>query len=528
MRGYFSLLLHAHLPFVRHPEHEKFLEESWLNEAITETYIPLLQTLDGWRRDAVPARITLSLSPTLCAMFNDALLRERYARHLENLLELAARELHRTRWDNLLHALAKLNQRRLVAARETYDGCKRDLVGAFRKFQDDGLLEIITCAATHAILPLLNHEPSVRAQILVARESHRKNFGRDPRGIWLPECAYTDSLGKILREAELRWFVVDTHGLLRAKPKPHYGIFAPVFTSEGVAAFGRDRASAEQVWSRLGGYPGDPRYRDFYRDIGFELDFEYVKPCLPAPHIRGFTGIKYHRITGPTQEKQIYDRTDALSAADAHAQHFLDERVKQFRALAQVMDRPAHVIAPYDAELFGHWWHEGMEFLDLFVRKAAYDQKEFSLATPTEFLERQPTHQIATPADSSWGEEGGWRVWLNEKNQWVWPRLRAAQEKMTALAEKFSRKKNGAPVDRALSQAGRELLLAQASDWPFILHSGTHADYARSRVEAHLENFHALHAQLLAGKIAEETLARMESRGNIFPGLDWRCWQARG
>ncbi len=524
MPGYFSLVLHAHLPFVRHPEHEKFLEESWFFEAITETYVPLVQMMDGWLRDGVDTRLTLTLTPPLCAMLSDELLRIRYLRHLENLIELAEREVRRTKWDSQFHELAKMYRERFNAVRQTYLAHNRDLVGAFRFFQDAGKLEIITSAATHAFLPLMaDHPQSLRAQILTARDQYRVWFGRDPYGIWLPECAYVEGLDLVLQEANIRWFITDTHGLLHARPRPSYGVFAPVFTPHGIAAFGRDRHSAEQVWSRNGGYPGDPRYRDFYRDIGFDLDHEYVKPCLPAPHVRGFTGIKYHRVTGASGEKQIYDRAAAVRATDEHANHFLHDRIRQFQRVAKVMDRPAHVVAPYDAELFGHWWNEGVDFLDLFVRKAVYDQKEFTLTTPTEYLRANSTQQVATPASSSWGEAGHWSVWLNENNAWIYPHLRAAQERMTAMARRLL-KHEGPVQKRALKQAARELMLAQASDWPFILRTGTSPDYARQRVEDHLLRFTALYEQITAGKINEPALVELETADNIFPNVNYRYW----
>ena len=524
MPSYFSLVLHAHLPFVRHPEHEKFLEESWFYEAVTETYLPLVQMLAGWQRDGVNARLTLTLTPTLCAMLGDGLLRERYTRHLENLIALAEKEIRRTRWDKEFAPLADYYHRRFLAVRETWSAHGHDLVGAFRKFQDAGLIEIITCAATHALLPLLaDHPPALRAQILTARDQYRSWFGRDPRGIWLPECAYVDGLDRILQEANIRWFITDTHGLIHARPRPHYGVFAPVFTPHGIAAFARDRHSAEQVWSRDIGYPGDPRYRDFYRDIGFDLDHEYVKPCLPTPHLRGFTGLKYYAVTGKTGAKHIYDPAAALRAADDHATHFLHERLRQFARLAKVMDRPAHIVAPYDAELFGHWWHEGLDFLNYFVRKAVYDQKEFVLTTPTEYLRAHPTQQIATPAASSWGEEGHWRVWLNDANAWIYPHLRIANERMTELARCF-RQHGGGVQKRALKQAARELMLAQASDWPFILRSGTSPDYARARVEDHLLRFTELYEQISGGKIIVPLLEKMEATNNIFPNVNYRYW----
>ena len=523
MTGYLSLILHAHLPFVRHPEHEKFLEENWLFEAITETYVPLLQLLEGWHRDGLKPRLTLTLTPTLCSMLLDPLLQGRYERHLNELIGLAEKEIHRTQFERTFHELAQFYHGRFTAVRDAYAACGRDLVGAFRQFQERGYLEIITSAATHALLPLLaDHPPSLRAQVLVARDHYRSCFGCEPRGIWLPECAYVESLDDVLQEANLHWFVTDTHGILHARPQPLYATFAPIFTPNGIAAFGRDPDSTRQVWSRHTGYPGDPRYRDFYRDIGFDLDWDYVKPHLPAPDSRGFTGIKYHRITGSSPDKAAYDRQAAIRAVESHAAHFLAARIAQFRQLAETLDRSPIVVAPYDAELFGHWWYEGPEFLDSLVRKACRDQKVFELITPAEFLRQHPTHQVATPAASSWGEHGYWRVWLNEKNEWIYPHLHVAQDRMTELARRFPQP--DALQERMLKQAARELLLAQASDWPFILQTGTSPGYARQRVQDHLLRFTRIYEQLAAAQLDPEWLKQVEWRDNIFPDVDYRYW----
>jgi 1,4-alpha-glucan branching enzyme len=299
-------------------------------------------------------------------------------------------------------------------------------------------------------------------------------------------------------------------------------VFAPVFTPNGIAAFGRDADSSRQVWSKHEGYPGDPRYRDFYRDVGYDLDFDYVKPHLPCPEHRGFTGVKYFSITGGTADKKVYDPGAALKAAAEHAGHFLEARVAQIGKLAGVLDRPPLVVAPYDAELFGHWWYEGPEFLDYFVRKACCGQDAFELITPEDYLRRHPTNQIATPSSSSWGEQGHFRVWLNERNEWIYPHLQVAQERMTVLARRFARP--GALQRRALKQAARELLLAQSSDWSFMLRSDTSPEYARQRVKQHLLRFTALHDQLANSKVNEEQLHEMEERDNVFPDVHWDYW----
>jgi len=527
MQGYLSIILHAHLPFVRHPEHERFLEESWLFEAVTETYLPILQILESWQIDQIDAKITLSLSPTLCAMLQDPLLRSRYERHLNGLIDLADKEIHRTHWDRAYRELAWMYHHKFSLARESWRRYDGNLIAAFKRLQDSGRLEIITTAATHGLLPLMSaHLPSVRAQILTARDHYTACFGREPKGIWLPECAYAEGVEKFLQEANIRWFVLDTHGLLHSKPRARFGTFAPIFTPNGLAAFGRDFDSSRQVWSKHEGYPGDPRYRDFYRDIGFDLDFDYVKSHLPSPENRGFTGMKYYRITGGTGRKEIYQRDHALQAASEHAAHFLSERVNQIRKLEGILDRPPIIIAPYDAELFGHWWYEGPEFLDFLARKAFNEQKCLGLITPGEYLHRYPTNQVASPGASSWGEEGYWRVWLNETNEWIYPHLQIAQERMTALAKKYAKRKTTTEIQkRALKQAGRELLLAQASDWPFILRAGTSPEYARRRVKDHLLRFIALHEQLTLTKVDERWLAEIESRDNLFPDLNWHYWQ---
>jgi 1,4-alpha-glucan branching enzyme len=540
MQGYLSLVLHAHLPFVRHPEHERFLEENWLFEGITETYVPLLQMLEGWASDGMRAPVSITLSPTLCAMLLDPLLQSRYRKQLDELLDLAEKETQRTLWEKPLQALAQFYRERLQAIRDYYVACQGDLIGRFRKLQDDGLLEILTCSATHAVLPLLTgHAPSLRAQILTACDQYRSCFERDPEGIWLPECAYVEAIEPVLVEAKLRWFITETHGLLQANPKPRYGMFAPVLTPNGRAVFARDPDSAKQVWSRQEGYPGDAQYRDFYRDIGFDLDLDYLRPYLAAPDQRSFTGIKYYRITGPGKGKEFYDRKAALAKADEHAAHFLGARVKQIQSLAKIMDNPPLMLCPYDAELFGHWWYEGLEFLNFFVRKAYFDQKSLSLITPGQFLRRYPTHQVTKPSPGSWGEGGYWGVWLNEQNEWIYPHLRVAQERMTELVRCFGgtssnkaesglapsppeREPSRPLLERALKQAGRELLLAQASDWPFILRTGTSPGYARKRITEHLFGFSKIYEQLMNGRLDQEWLSYVESRDNIFPGLKYQ------
>ncbi|MCK5581780.1 MAG: DUF1957 domain-containing protein [Candidatus Omnitrophica bacterium] len=525
-KGYLSLVLHAHLPFVRHPEEEYFLEENWLFEAITETYIPLINVYDGLVRDGINFRITMSMTPPLVAMLKDPLLQQRYIRHLDKLIELSEKEIERTGFEPHYHGLALMYNERFRQSKEVFvNKYNCDLVSAFKKFQDMGYLEIITCCATHGFLPILGVNPAAaKAQVQVGVESYTKAFGRPPRGIWLPECGYAPGVDKFLRDAGIRFFFVDSHGLVHADPVPKYSVYAPIYCPTGVAAFARDWESSKQVWSAKEGYPGDVDYREYYRDIGHQLDFDYIKPYIHPDGIRVNTGIKYWRITGDTEYKEAYRPDWAREKAASHAGNFMFNREKQVKHLAAHMDRKPIIVAPYDAELFGHWWFEGPMWIDFLMRKIVCDQDTVELITPSEYLEENPKNQMAVPSASSWGYKGYNEFWLEGDNDWVYRHLHMAAKRMVELADKFALQlKNNSRntlARRALNQAARELLLAESSDWPFIMKTGTMVPYANKRVKQHVNRFTRLYNDLLNGTIDKAWLAEVESRDNIFQNID--------
>ncbi|MCA1613517.1 MAG: DUF1957 domain-containing protein [Acidobacteria bacterium] len=537
--GHFSLVLHAHLPFVRHPEHAEFLEEDWLFEAVTEVYLPLLDALARLRDDGVRARLTLSLSPTLCEMLSDPLLRSRYTRHLDNLRALARKEVARTA-DHArpFHPAALMYDDRLrEAARLWAEVYSRDLVRAFAELQEAGVVEINTCAATHGFLPLVSTAEARRAQITVAVENYRKHFKRAPRGIWLPECAYAEGVEDDLAGCGLEYFFADAHALLHGEPRPRFGAHAPVRLANGVAAFARDAETGEQVWSAEAGYPGDPVYREFYRDIGWDAPLAHIGPHLHADGARRPLGLKYHRVTGrgvPLSDKQPYEPFTARIRAGVHAAHFVGERVRQAARLREVFGgRAPLVVSPYDAELFGHWWFEGVEFLEHVFRGLDARRDEIASVTPGDYLDARPRLQTLRLSQSSWGEGGYNKVWLNESNAWMYPRQHAAETRMTALADRFAPPASapegaGALLARALKQAARELLLAQSSDWAFQIHRGTNAAYAAARFRTHLERFDALADACERGTINPAYLEVIEGRDNLFPEIDFGVYRTGG
>lgn len=524
-KGFVSIILHAHLPFVRHPEYESFLEEKWLFEAISESYIPLLKSLESLQSENVDFRLTFSITPTLLTMLDDTLLQNRYLEYLQKLIELSALEVERTTEQPDFNKLALMYNRKykddLYIFRDKYS---QNLIEAFKKFQEAGKIEIIAGAATHAFLPLITiPKQSLKAQIGVGVKTYEKYFARKPKGIWLPECGYTPEIESILKDFDIEFFITESHGVLYADPRPVFDTYAPIVTPNGLVVFGRDTESSRQVWSSNEGYPGDYDYREFYRDIGYDLDYDYIKNYISSDGNRINTGIKYYRITGKTEDKLPYIPENARQKAEIHAGNFLYNRERQIEYLGSVMDNPPIVVCPYDAELFGHWWYEGPHWLYTLIKKVHYDQTVFKLTTLSEYLRDNPIMQVASPCPSTWGYKGYSEMWLNSTNDWIYKYLHRSAEFMVELANE-----NPAAtglVKRALNQAARELLLAQSSDWAFIMKTGTMVKYAEMRTKNHISRFNKLYHDIKEKSIDESWLHDIEYKDNVFPDLDYSIYK---
>jgi 1,4-alpha-glucan branching enzyme len=521
--GYLCLVLHAHLPFVRHAEHEDFLEEDWLFEAITEAYVPLWSSLLGLRDQGVPFRLTLSVSPTLAAMLDDGLLRARYRRALGKLTELADAEVRGNPETTPVGRAARhyLDRFRFIAG--FLDRFGDDLLAPVRELQNSGFVEVIACNGTHGFLPLMSSTAARRAQIRAGVQAYKRSFGRRPKGMWLAECGFDHGTPELLAEEKLDFFFVDSRALHHGRPRPRAGVFAPVRTPAGPAAFGRDEETSRQVWSAQEGYPGDPVYREFYRDLGWDADYAYIRPYLHADGVRRGVGIKYHRVTGAVslQDKQPWDPAIAEARAREHAAAFVAERRQQCARLRHGLDRPPLVVSPYDAELFGHWWYEGPTFLTEVLRLCAGPEGPETV-TASQVLARHGELQVQRPSPSSWGVESTNKVWLSAENAWLYRYQHWAEGEMNALVRRFGGE--GGLVARALRQAGRELLLLQSSDWAFILTTGTSPPYAARRAKQHFENFQRLRDQLVSQNVRENEVSALEAATPIFPDLDVSAW----
>ncbi|MBI5777847.1 MAG: DUF1957 domain-containing protein [Planctomycetes bacterium] len=538
LKGYLSIVLHAHLPYVRHPNFTDFMEEDWLYEAITETYLPLLAAFEELYRDNVPFRMTISLSPPLCEMLTDELLQNRYSQHLSRLVELAEKEIVNTAGDGLFRDTARMYHERFRKLQDLYhNNYNRNLVQAFGRFQQLGYLEIITCAGTHGFLPLMKHPESVRAQVMTSVRNYQKHFARKPAGIWLPECGYYPGLEAILAQAGIKYFIIDTHGITNGSPTPIMNTYLPVYADRQykVAAFGRDAETSRQVWSAKEGYPGDANYREFYRDLGYDADYQYIKPYLHSDGVRRNVGIKYYRITGdvPLHLKQPYNRRNALAKIQNHVDNFIFNRQQQINYISgKFAIRNSQfpiIIAPYDAELFGHWWFEGPDFIEALVRKLN-TQEELKLITPNEYLKQQPKLQVSQPSFSTWGDGGYCKVWLNGKNDWFYRHLHKAEERMLELTrDRASEPVNQYPSvnglhQKALNQMARELLLAQSSDWTFLITTQHSECYAQNRFKTHLSRFNRLYDDIKNDTIDEAYIDEIQAEDNLFEEMDYRVY----
>lgn len=559
--GCLSFTLHAHLPYViNHGTWPHGLE--WLIEAAAETYLPLLRMLGRLERDGIALHCNIDLSPVLLEQLAHPVFIAEFPNYVTRKI-VAAREdeaFFLQMGDHMLAATARFWQDFYVRTLIDFNALGRNIISGFRHFNDAGLIRIITSAATHGFLPLLGTDESVRAQIQLAVETHTHHLGVVPTGVWLPECGYRpagywdypnvnsanpggfvrEGIEQFLSEANLCFFFVDTHLVQgataqtqnekRSKPRaanvyrPHYLSSASLEKGNrgpSPAVFARDPRTAVQVWSSDLGYPGDFCYLDFH------------KKRFPGGH-------RYWKVTGADvdiADKHPYDPSAADQRVKVHAAHFagLVREALQPSASDSV---PPILNALFDAELFGHWWFEGVLWLEAVARELHCQAADPSLARldlvdGERYLKLYPPPSVISMTEGSWGAGGSSQVWLNPQTSWTYAQLYPAELYIRELAT-GDRWRESEVATRIARQLCRELLLLESSDWQFLISTGTARDYAESRFNNHLDQFQDLrtfYEECLAtqgiSELQTSRLAEIELRDSIFPNIDPSLWATR-
>ncbi len=531
--GNFILILHTHLPYVLHHGHWPHGRE-WLYEAASETYIPILNALHDLVQDGYSPKITISVTPVLAEQLADADFKKGFVDFLYDEIARAENDLEKfteSSSEKLSPTLAQfwVDYYRGILQDFTIR-YNNDLIGALRRFQDQGVLEIMTCGATHGYFPLLGTDTSIDGQIKVAIATHEKHFGQKPRGIWLPECGYrpryewtppiNSRLGmepvmrkgieQILEENDIKYFIVDSSLVESGKSAPMYlGRFANVeklrphddlptvpepgsvyerYTvkiqgtdqSSTVSVFARDVETSMQVWSSELGYPGGEWYLDFHKK-------------------HHESGHRYWRVTSLQSDmglKSIYqpEKTDAALSIDVS--HFIAASEGALENYKQQSGRDGVLTAPFDSELFGHWWFEGPRFLKYFFQQLKGNQK-IRPTFATEVVNTIPAKNSMTLPEGSWGAGGNHHVWFNEDVSYMWPVIYNAEVTLKDYAKKYGTSDDAETI-RLLKQLIREKLLLESSDWPFLISTLSAIDYAEERFSKHQIRFDML--TLLIGK----------------------------
>ena len=516
-KGELALVLHAHLPYVKSAETGS-LEEDWFFQALLECYLPILERLeDSYESNIQQPKITIGLSPTLLSLLEDKDLKKRFPSWLKSRIQLLG-EVKNQLQDPANHLIKNISHQLI-----NWENCNGDIISRFGKLQQKGVVDLLTCAATHGYLPLLREHPqAVIGQLKTAIREHCRLFNTKPLGIWLPECAYYEGLDSLMMKAGLKYAVLDGHGLLNASPRPRFGLYAPICTKNGVAFFGRDSESTLPVWSAREGYPGNSVYREFHRDLGWDIPIEKLKKLgirKPRP-----LGLKLYKVTSQNlslEKKDIYEPELAALKIKEHAQDYLKKRKEQLNRISNIMGQDPLLIAPFDAELFGHWWFEGPDFLAELFKQAIKMGIKFT--TLKEVLKKQQKLQLCEPSPSSWGQGGYHNYWLNENNAWIVPEWNKASKAMIEVSN-FDLP-NKLQV-RILKQAARELLLSQSSDWSFILRAGTTTKLAKDRFNLHLKRFWKLINSIKEDSYkSKKLLDKFEKEDALFPEVDAKDWK---
>ncbi|MBN2298668.1 MAG: glycoside hydrolase family 57 protein [Deltaproteobacteria bacterium] len=526
MPGIFALMLHSHIPYCRKSGVWPAGEE-WLFEAMNETYIPLLRSLRSLYYDGIRPRTMIGLVPILMEQLADEYMKDRFCEYMEDKIRRARADIDRFRSDPAKQRVAHYWLERFEANYSAFTSdFHRDILGTLKWLQDEHVIEVVTSAATHGFLPLLENDSAVFAQIRIGVETYRSYFGCSPRGFWLPECAYRpeqfSDRDKRMRKGIDEWllgegieyFFIESVGIMRASfvenlhQEAGPNLFRGYKLPSGVCVFGRNEATGKQVWSPETGYPGDPYYLEFH-----QKDPE--------------SGLHYTRVTGK-DNKQVYDPEKASQRVEEHARHFAGLVSDIIDNAGTGVAEPV-IVSPYDCELFGHWWHEGVDWLEKVYRELAAEDTA-ALRSLSEYLDQyRDDLSTITMEPSTWGLNSDYTVWLNPEHGWIWPYINSCSVKMEQiLAQVRPSDERG---ERIIRQMARELLLMQGSDWPFLLFTTQAKEYANQRFHHHHQRFQKLiwAAQDLGDhkRLSETELSRIEDVDCPWQDLDWNIFQRR-
>jgi 1,4-alpha-glucan branching enzyme len=504
MTGYFSLVLHTHLPYVR-KNGAWPVGEDWLYQVMSETYIPLLGMLAQMENEDIRSCMGITMTPVLCEQLADRYVQDRFVEYLKVMTEHILDDINDFEYlsDAKRKALGEAyyqEYHRRMLAFLAIDG---DLLGALASFEQAGLVEIIASSATHAFLPGLADWRSVRTQVLMGIESHRRRFGVNPAGFWIPECAFREGLQDLLACEGVRYVLVDPSALGGLPSTYPYYV-----GSSRTAAVARSERAHRNAWDERTGYPTDDLYMD------------------STKYYHG-SGLHYWRVTGPQvriEDKEIYQPAPAQARALDHARHFINAVSEELRAAplppgngtgngAQPL-----VLASYDTEVLGHGWKEGIYWLEVTVRSLE-GSRDICMTTPSRYLEENPPRTSANLDLTTWGTNKDDSTWINAETGWMWEALQKSQQRLFVLADY----RHGSALEkRAVEQAAREVLLLESSDWPYMVAKNRAKEYSIQRFCAHLERFRRIADLLQAGDSdkLESMLGEIEEVDNIFARLD--------
>lgn len=507
-------VLNLHCPYIKIGANENSRcddESTLVFQYFSNLFLPTLNLLSFIKSQKLDAKLALVFSASTCEILSDSDIKKKYNKWLDNLIDLANKEVERVKRNPVLKKAANANLRRAQENKRVYNevwNC--DLLSAFSSFAQEGYAEILATCGTYLFMPHFSDMTEIlNAQVESGLFAIKQYFGRVSDGFFLPEMGYAPGIEEVIKSYGISYIFLPSMSFLFSETPPQNGTFMPARCPNGLSI-----VAAEDF---MGGREFSPVYADASKDAAWELSAKELTPFIKEGKPRSATYWSYHNRDG-----QDYDVDLAAEQIKADAKDFVDQKAQALKKAAIILGDDADVSSAvvFDALGLSASWLEFFDWLKESVVLAL--QEGLSVANPSAVLEGKFGAQKISPYPAAFSEFAYGENLISNKNSWMIRYLRKASERIVDLVSRFPG--DGGLKTRLLNLGARELLLVQDCSLAKMVGQNNYSDCAAEFFKRGIVSFSNIFDALGSNTVSTEWFCNLEKLHPVMPWLNYRIF----